>query len=600
MRKEGAIAALVEPVLEELQGLLLAGTDQRAGDTAGDKAGDTGDNGQNGRGLAGMIAQAIDEARFLQEDAVLDALEEVDRFLRDAGAFSGEPPGVTIPAEELLPKIFALQETIQSVEVHLPRRSEADSSGTASLIDWDAQLDLHEVSRLDEQARFLLDGALSRGQDPYLVRMVLTDTDLVPSGVVQVLEDHFSVLKGVVTEARARVTALVVHAGEPPLEAVLHEVFHDQAEQIECELRRVSPQWFSGSREGVKPWVQTGPVFPLSLSPSLLDRLRFLLDCRPREQAEGAVSPDAEWLPGDLRDALEELLSVSLVEITDRVRAALDRVASDQEKPLDVSFGGGVERVPLETGALLENVLEELLSQAVIHGIESPQEREAAQKPPRGQIRIFVSLEGGNLLVRVSDDGRGLELEGEPCGQDADSPGQPLQSSQLIQSRQSGLLRVRDALESGPGGSVSVKGGPRGTTVTLTIPWGSRPWRGLLGGRGDFRFVVPSSLVEDLVPLHSSGPSSEVVRDSSGGRFVRYREQLVPLDDPGPDDPPLVLILPVAAPEAESGVLSRDRFLACGLDYAPREVLVFSDGPGTVSIPSIDARDIPVIFPERG
>ncbi|SIQ05821.1 Histidine kinase-, DNA gyrase B-, and HSP90-like ATPase [Alkalispirochaeta americana] len=558
MREERAISAVVQPVLEELQGCLLA-----------DEGGEARIAGLSG--LNEMIAGAIGEARFLQEDAVLEALEELERFLQGVGD--------DLPSEDLLPKLFALQETIQSVEVTLPPREEGRCD-LSPFVDWDAQLDLHEVSRLDEQGRFLLDGALSRGQEPYLVRLVLAGTDLSPSRVVQVLEDHFFVLKGVVTEARARVTALVVHAGEPPLESVLRESFGDQAGGIDSEIRLVPSQWFSGSTEGTNPWVQAGPVLPLSLSPALLDRLRFLTSWCPEAQGGDPEGHPESWLRNNLCEAVEELLSVPLGDLTERVRAGLNQIAADQEKPLLVSFGGGVETVPVEVGPFLRDALEELLKNALTHGIEEASERERAQKPRQGQVRVFISREEGQLLVRVSDDGRGLDED-----QLRDLFDSPEQSS--------GLFRLRDALENGLGGRLAVKGGARGTTVTLAIPWQPRPWRGLLGGRGDSRFVVPVALVEDMVPIHSS----DVVRDSSGGAFIRYREQLVALEDHGADEAPLALIVP--GPKDAEGGRAGVSYRACALDYAPQEVAVFPDGAGTVSIPSKNARGIPVVIPGK-
>ncbi len=46
------------------------------------------------------------------------------------------------------------------------------------------------------------------------------------------------------------------------------------------------------------------------------------------------------------------------------------------------------------------------------HGIESPEEREKKGKPAVGTIRLTAVQEGSNIVVRVTDDGRGLDVEG--------------------------------------------------------------------------------------------------------------------------------------------------------------------------------------------
>jgi chemosensory pili system protein ChpA (sensor histidine kinase/response regulator) len=54
---------------------------------------------------------------------------------------------------------------------------------------------------------------------------------------------------------------------------------------------------------------------------------------------------------------------------------------------------------------------EHMLRNAVAHGIESPKDRKKAGKPEEGAVRIRVAREATEVVVRVSDDGRGLDRE---------------------------------------------------------------------------------------------------------------------------------------------------------------------------------------------
>src|SRR5262249_17061536 len=45
------------------------------------------------------------------------------------------------------------------------------------------------------------------------------------------------------------------------------------------------------------------------------------------------------------------------------------------------------------------------------HGLETPQERRAAGKPDRGRIRLSAYQEGGQIVIEIADDGRGLDTE---------------------------------------------------------------------------------------------------------------------------------------------------------------------------------------------
>ncbi len=60
----------------------------------------------------------------------------------------------------------------------------------------------------------------------------------------------------------------------------------------------------------------------------------------------------------------------------------------------------------------LEAPLGHLLRNAVDHGIEAPEARVAAGKPPGGVVRLEARHRAGVLLVTVQDDGRGADLEG--------------------------------------------------------------------------------------------------------------------------------------------------------------------------------------------
>jgi two-component system sensor histidine kinase and response regulator WspE len=79
-------------------------------------------------------------------------------------------------------------------------------------------------------------------------------------------------------------------------------------------------------------------------------------------------------------------------------KARLDLVGLDTPVDRDV-----LERLEAPLGHLIRN--------AIDHGIEMPSEREAAGKTTEGTIRIEARHSAGQLLVIVSDDGRGISLE---------------------------------------------------------------------------------------------------------------------------------------------------------------------------------------------
>jgi two-component system chemotaxis sensor kinase CheA len=86
-----------------------------------------------------------------------------------------------------------------------------------------------------------------------------------------------------------------------------------------------------------------------------------------------------------------------------------DRIANDHGKKVVVTCRGH-DQVPETYRRAVKDVLIQLIRNAVVHGIESPAEREAAGKSPEGHIRInFEMTESGRAFrMQCEDDGRGL------------------------------------------------------------------------------------------------------------------------------------------------------------------------------------------------
>jgi two-component system chemotaxis sensor kinase CheA len=84
-------------------------------------------------------------------------------------------------------------------------------------------------------------------------------------------------------------------------------------------------------------------------------------------------------------------------------------LAQAEKKPVRVVTAGG--EIPLDK-AILDRIgepLMHLLTNAVVHGIESPEERARAQKPAEGTIDLRATSESGRVVIRITDDGGGLD-----------------------------------------------------------------------------------------------------------------------------------------------------------------------------------------------
>jgi two-component system chemotaxis sensor kinase CheA len=162
---------------------------------------------------------------------------------------------------------------------------------------------------------------------------------------------------------------------------------------------------------------------PATAGRPLPRRVARLLDGAGQDLRELDASLDrlAAGLTGDSR--LLKQVAGALDEEVRRVRMlpfaeacqGLDRTVRDLAhaggKEVDFVLEGG--DVELDRSVLegLKDPLRHLVRNAVDHGVESPAERRAAGKPPRGQVRVAAVLRGAVVEVVVADDGRGLDLE---------------------------------------------------------------------------------------------------------------------------------------------------------------------------------------------
>ncbi|MCL4253943.1 MAG: hypothetical protein KJ043_09200, partial [Anaerolineae bacterium] len=170
--------------------------------------------------------------------------------------------------------------------------------------------------------------------------------------------------------------------------------------------------------------------------------------------------------------------------------------------------------------AVLDNLkdpLLHLLRNAIDHGIESPQERATLGKPNIGTILISVEQRGNEVIIRVSDDGRGIDVtkirqkavtlgimtETEASTRSDDdmltyifhSGFSTTDNVTTLSGRGLGMDIVLDRI-GGLRGQVSVNSeSGQGTVVTMRVPMSLSRLRCILLRVGAQRFALPSAMV---------------------------------------------------------------------------------------------------------
>ncbi|MBX7100408.1 MAG: chemotaxis protein CheW [Myxococcaceae bacterium] len=198
----------------------------------------------------------------------------------------------------------------------------------------------------------------------------------------------------------------------------------------------------------------------------------------------------------------------------------------------------------------IKDPLTHIVRNAVDHGLESPQARVDAKKPRTGTLVLRGYHEGGQVIVEVSDDGAGLDLnairrraierrlvteEGAArltafeLGQLVFLPGFSTAAKVTnLSGRGVGMDVVKSNVER-IGGTVDLHSQPgQGTTVQIRIPLTLAIVPALVVHDAGQRFAIPQANLVELVHLEadSGAPGIEYVREAP---VVRLRGQLVPI-----------------------------------------------------------------------
>ena len=112
-----------------------------------------------------------------------------------------------------------------------------------------------------------------------------------------------------------------------------------------------------------------------------------------------------------LRDAAEQLRLIPVATLFDTLERSARDVAQTLGKGVVFEGRGGDVRLDAPVLGVVQGALLQLVRNAVAHGIEPPNTREAAGKPRDGRVVVQVLRRGRQVLFRCIDDGAGIDLD---------------------------------------------------------------------------------------------------------------------------------------------------------------------------------------------
>lgn len=187
-----------------------------------------------------------------------------------------------------------------------------------------------------------------------------------------------------------------------------------------------------------------------------------------------------------------------------------------------------------------------IIRNSIDHGLELPQEREAANKPKQGYIYLRAYHKGGDIVIEIEDDGQGLNRE--KIRKKAISSGLIKEGEKLTEGEINNLIfhpgfstaeKITDVSGRGVGmdvvknkiieklrGRVEIQSSPgKGTTVFIRLPLTLAIINGMVVRVNGEKYIIPTLAVQE-----SFRPKkTECHTVKRKGEVIMFRDSLVPL-----------------------------------------------------------------------
>ena len=246
-----------------------------------------------------------------------------------------------------------------------------------------------------------------------------------------------------------------------------------------------------------------------------------------------------ERIGRSLQDGLMQTRMSSFRVMVPRLRRVVRRTALELDKEAELRVQGAEEEMDRK---ILEGVvvpLEHMLRNAVAHGIEPPEVRRAAGKPPVGTVDIRIRREGAEVVIEVADDGAGIDRDrvlarARELG--LVEPGQELAERDIhalilepgfstaetvsqVAGRGVGMDVVQNQLNQ-LNGVLEVASTPgKGTRFTISLPYTLAISQSLLVRMGGTTYAIPMASVDGIIQLKGKALNEKLAQQPP---VIRY------------------------------------------------------------------------------
>jgi two-component system chemotaxis sensor kinase CheA len=348
-------------------------------------------------------------------------------------------------------------------------------------------------------------------------------------------------------------SAVEVVAEDPAIEAADDDKPGDEAKSAPDELKAEDPPRAAPAREAAKAdSAASAAQNTIRVDLDRVDRLINLVGELVINQAmltqrlmeAGAVKnasiatglDDLEHLTREIQESVMAIRAQRVRPLFQRMSRIVREIADATGKNVRLKTegeGAEVDRTVIER---LADPLTHMIRNAVDHGLERPEARIAAGKPPQGEVKLSAAHKSGRVVIEISDDGRGIDrarvratavskglIAADAVMSDAEIdnllflPGFSTAEKIInISGRGVGMDVVNCSIQA-LGGRISITSRPGlGSTFSMSLPLTLAVLDGTVVRVADQTLVVPlNSILETMKPkaseVHGLGPDRQVI-----------------------------------------------------------------------------------------
>jgi two-component system chemotaxis sensor kinase CheA len=286
------------------------------------------------------------------------------------------------------------------------------------------------------------------------------------------------------------------------------------------------------------------------ISELVLTRNQLLQTQRMQKSSEFKVPLQRlSHITSDLQEGVTKMRMQPIGNAWSKLPRIVRDLSVDSGKKIELVQQGAETELDRQVLELIKDPLTHMVRNSADHGVEMPEERRAAGKPDHGTVTLEAYHEGGHIVIRISDDGKGLDAEKIKAKAIAnnlttESEAASMTEQQILQfifragfstaekvtsvsGRGVGMDVVRTNIER-IGGTIEMTSTlGRGTVFMIKIPLTLAIVSALIVETAGERFAIPQINVMELVRASDrNGSRIERVKDSP---VFRLRDRLLPL-----------------------------------------------------------------------